>query len=118
MRVAFSSIDWNTLQLAGRARDDAQHLGGRGLLLQRFGELLPSLGELMGARFELLFQLDQRIGPVANTRSHFRSGLTARWAICAFERQGHLVGTVTGPPPPFRSAQPRIEPINPNTTAR
>ena len=27
------------LQLAGRARDDLQHLGGRGLLLQRLGQL-------------------------------------------------------------------------------
>ena len=34
--VAFASIVWNTgLQLAGRARDDPQHLRGRGLLLQR-----------------------------------------------------------------------------------
>src|SRR6516225_603206 len=100
------------LQLAGRTGDHLQHLGGRGLLL-------PRLGELTGARFELLFQLDQRIGPVANARSRLRSGRTKlaapRWAICAFERQGHLVGTVTGSP--FRSAQPRIEPINPNRTA-
>jgi hypothetical protein len=60
------------------------------------------------------------LGLVANMRSRLRSGRTklaaACWAICAFERQGHLVGTATGPP--FRSAQPRIEPINPNRTAR
>src|SRR5262249_19803356 len=59
----------------------------------------------------LLFQFNQRIGPVANARSRLRSGrtklATARWALCAFERQGHLVGTVTGPL--LRSAQPRIE---------
>ena len=33
------------LQLTGRARNRAQHLSGRGLLLQRLGEVLPSLGE-------------------------------------------------------------------------
>src|SRR5262249_36836014 len=42
------------------------------------------------------------IGLVANVRSHLRSGRTklaaACWALCAFERQGHLVGPVTGPP--------------------
>src|SRR5262249_54162600 len=81
------------LQFAGRPRDDTQHPRGRGLLL-------PRLGELARARLELDFQLDQRIGPVANVRSRLRSGRTkaaaARWALCAFERQGHLVGTATG----------------------
>src|SRR5262249_29739364 len=85
------------------------------LLLQRLGKLPPRLGEFTGARFELLFQLDQRIGLVANVRSRLRSARTklavACWALCAFERQGHLVGTATGP---VRSAQP----INPNRTAR
>src|SRR5262245_10767028 len=38
------------LQLTARARNDAQHLGGRGLLLQR-------LGKLAGARLKLLLQL-------------------------------------------------------------
>ena len=32
------------LQLAGRARDDVQHLRGRGLLLQRLGEILVRVG--------------------------------------------------------------------------
>src|SRR5262249_24146050 len=74
----------------------------RRLLLQRLGKVPPRLGELAGARFELLFQFDQRIGPVANVRSHLRSGRTklaaARSAICPFASQDHLVGTVTGPP--------------------
>jgi hypothetical protein len=47
------------LQLTARARDDAQHLCGRRLLLQRLGKVPPRLGEFTGARFELLFQLDQ-----------------------------------------------------------
>src|SRR5262245_62004310 len=47
------------LKLAGRARNDAQYLGGRGPLLQRLGKVSPRLCEFAGARFELLFQLDQ-----------------------------------------------------------
>src|SRR5262249_3371055 len=47
------------LQVAGRARDDAQHLIGRRLPLLRLGKVPLRLGELTGARFELLFQLDQ-----------------------------------------------------------
>src|SRR6516165_658445 len=98
-----------------RARDGTEDLTGRVLLLQRlpnlplcFGKLPPSLVsvvprlvKLAGARFELLFQLDRWIGLVANARSRFRSGrakFAARWTICAFARQDHLVGTVTGPP--------------------
>src|SRR5262249_38715830 len=88
------------LQLAGRTRNDAQHLGRRRLLLPRFGKLAR-------ARLELLFQLGSGLAHPATARSRLRSGRTklaaARWAICAFERQGHLVGTVTGPP----SGRPR-----------
>src|SRR5262252_7811711 len=84
----------NGFELGGRTADDLQHLGCRALLL-------PRLGELTGARFKLLFQLDQWTGPVADARSRLRSGRTklaaARWAICAFERQSHLVGTLGGP---------------------
>ena len=39
MRVAFSSMAWNTGSSSpGELRDDLQHLGGRGLLLQRLGQ--------------------------------------------------------------------------------
>jgi hypothetical protein len=90
------------LQLPGRSGDDAQYFRCRRLLLQRFGKVLPRLVKLTGARFELLFQLDQ-CGLVANVRSRLRSGRTklaaACWALCAFERQGHLVGTATDPLP-------------------
>src|SRR5262245_20507748 len=107
------------LQIAGRGRYYLQYLRRRGLPLQRLGKVSPRLRQLTGARFELLFQLDQ-CGLVANVRSRLRSGRTKLAAACLalrpFERQGHLVGTAAGPP--FRSAQPRIEPINPNTTAR
>src|SRR5499433_758328 len=76
-------------------------VGGRRLLLQRLRKVPPHLGELTRARFELLFQLAQRIGPVANARFRLRSGRTklggARWTSCTFARQGHLVRTVTGP---------------------
>src|SRR5262249_21202829 len=42
------------LQFARRAADDLQHLRGRGLLLQRLGEVLPRLGEFAPAFFKLL----------------------------------------------------------------
>ena len=74
-------------QLAGRAGDDTQHLRRRRLLLQRLGEFLFQLG----------------VGRAVNVSSRLRSGRTklaaAWWALCAFERQGHLVGTVTDPLP-------------------
>src|SRR5499425_2830821 len=100
-RVGQNSLK-DGLNVAWRTGDRAEYLGGRRLLLQRLGKVPPHHGELTGARFELLFQLAQRIGPVANARFRLRSGRTklagARWTICTFARQGHLVGTVTGPP--------------------
>src|SRR5215470_17817006 len=82
--------------------DRAEYLGGRRLLFQRLGKVPPHLGELSGARFELLFQLTQRIRLVANAGFRLRSGRTkfagARWTSCTFARQSHLVGTVTSPP--------------------
>src|SRR5262249_6826907 len=96
------------LQLPWRTADDPHNLRGGGLLLQR-------LGERTRARVERLFQLDQRVWLVANLRYRLRSSRTnlaaEPWAVCAFERQGHLVGTVTGPT--FRSAQL----VNPNRAA-
>src|SRR6516225_2913296 len=78
------------------------------------GKVPPHLGELTGARFELLFQLARRIGRVANARFRLRSGRTklagARWTSCTFARQNHLVGTVTGPPlrPSPLADRPRV----------
>ena len=75
------------LELARRARDDAQHLGGRGLLLQRLGEL-P-------------FQLGAGRAAAANARSRLRSGrtklATTRSAFRALARQGHPGGTSIDP---------------------
>src|SRR5262249_732178 len=88
----------------------------RRLLLQRLGKVPPHLGELTGARFELLFQLAQRIGPVANARFRLRSGRTklaaARSTICTFARQGHLVGTES-PLAPIAACGPPKSPILP-----
>src|SRR3989440_11964202 len=112
-RVGQNSLK-DGLKVAWRARDRAEYLGGPRLLLQRLGKVPPHLGELTGARFELLFQLAQRIGPVANARFRLRSGRTklagARCTICAFARQGHPVGTVTGPPlrPSPLADRPRV----------
>ena len=54
------------LQIAREAADDLQHLGGGRLLLQRLCKVLARLGELAGARFELFFQLRERIAPATN----------------------------------------------------
>src|SRR5262249_6898178 len=103
----------NGFELAGRTVNDLQHLGCSVLLR-------PHLGKLALAGFKLLVQFGTGFADWANTRPRLRSGRTklaaAYWALCAFERQGHLVGTITLVP--FRSAQPRIEPINPSGTAR
>src|SRR5262249_39955113 len=100
-RVGQNSLK-DGLKVAWRTGDRAEYLRGRRLLLQRLGKATPHLGELTGARFELLFQLAQRIEPVTNARFRLRSHRTklagARWTICTFARQSHLVGTVTGPP--------------------
>src|SRR5262249_22875151 len=52
------------LKVAGRARDEAQHLIGRRLLLQRLGKVPPRLRQLTGARFELLFNSISELGPL------------------------------------------------------
>jgi hypothetical protein len=82
------------LDVGRRARDDAQDLGGGGLLLQHFSKVLSRVGEFASAYFELPLQVEG-VPPSANARSSLRSDRTklaaARWALCAFERQGHLV---------------------------
>src|SRR5262249_26270453 len=74
----------------------AEYLGGRRLLLQRLGKAPPHLGELTGARFELLLSDARRVGHVANARFRLRSGRTklaaARWTICTFARQSVRMG--------------------------
>src|SRR5262249_29253517 len=87
------------LQLAARARYYLQHLRRRRLLLQCLGKVRPRVDELPPACFELLLQLAVVFAAPTSARSHLRSGRTklaaAYWALCAFERQGHLVGTAT-----------------------
>src|SRR5262245_28807519 len=112
-RVGQNSLK-DGLRVAWRTGDRAEYLGDRRLLLQRLGKVPPHLGELTGARFELLFQLAQRIGPVANARFRLRSGRTKLAAARRCARQGHLVGTVTGPPlRPFAASGPPKSPILP-----
>jgi hypothetical protein len=64
---------WNTrLQLARRARDNFQHLGGRRLLLQGFAQIIRALPQLVeeprvldgddGLGGEILDKLDLLIG--------------------------------------------------------
>jgi len=45
------------LKLARRARDDAQDLRGRRLLLQRLGEMLLCIGEFAGPLVELFLEV-------------------------------------------------------------
>jgi hypothetical protein len=55
MRVAFSRTAWNTGSSSpGELEIHTQHLGGRSLLLQRLGKVLPGLGEFAPVFFELL----------------------------------------------------------------
>jgi hypothetical protein len=44
-------------KLAGRARDDTEHVRGRGLLLQCLGETFLCLGEVAGALIELFLEI-------------------------------------------------------------
>src|SRR5262249_55031287 len=110
-RVGQNSLE-DGLKVAWRTGDRAEYLGGRRLLLQRRGKVPPHLVQLTDARFQLLFQLAQRIRPVPNAR--LRSGRPnvggAHWGICTFARQGPLVGTVTGPPlrPSLLADRPRV----------
>src|SRR6516162_4577187 len=76
------------LQLPRRRADDLQHLRGCRLLLQRLGELL--------------FQVGVGCAKAVNVSSRLRCLRTktgnASSALRRFASQGHLVGTVTGPP--------------------
>ena len=67
------------LQLPGRARDDAQHLGGRRLLLQRLAKIVRALAQLVkqtaildgddGLGRKVLHQLDLLVGERSNLRT-------------------------------------------------
>ena len=61
-RTADSTSVWSTdLQVEGRAADDLEHIGGGGLLLQRFAQLVEQAGVLDGddgLTGEVLDQLD------------------------------------------------------------
>ena len=64
------------LEFAGRTGDDVEHLAGRGLLLQRFGEIVGALAQLAeqprvldgddGLRGEVLDQLNLLVGERAD----------------------------------------------------
>src|SRR5262249_32848709 len=84
-------------QLTGRARNDAQDLGGRGLLLQSLGKLARALFELLfqfaSMRLKLLFPLAARFPAATDTRFCLRSGRTKLATTCSafrgLARQGH-----------------------------
>src|SRR5215471_15007002 len=75
------------LQLAGRARYEAQHLRRRALLLERLGELL--------------FQVGVGCAKTVNVSSRLRclrtkTGVSS--GLCPFSSQDHPLGAVTGSP--------------------
>src|SRR6516165_8890796 len=76
------------LKPARRTANDLQHLGGRLLLLQRLGELLFQVGVGCAKAVNVSSRLRCLRTKTGNASSAFRP----------FASQGHLVGTVTGPP--------------------
>src|SRR5262245_32127932 len=89
------------LEVERRAAGDLEDFAGRGLLLQRFGELLPSLGEFAPASFKLLLQRGVGFALATRARSRLRSGrtklATLRLAFRALARQGHPRSTSIDP---------------------
>ena len=78
LRVA-AQLSWRTggrkrvehgLQIEGRAADDLQHVGGRGLLLQRFREIARARPDL----FEQAHVLDRDDGLIGEGVGRVRSG--------------------------------------------
>src|SRR5215831_4937797 len=100
MRVAFSSIDWNTLQLAGRARDDAQHLGGRGLLLQRFGDCSRASASSWVRASSCFFNSISELGPLL-TRALTFVPVSPRVGLFAPLRDKVTSSAQSLVPPPF-----------------
>ena len=96
MRVAFSSMASNTgFSSAGERADHLEHVRGRGLLLQRLGELararlnlVESAARVSAREVRLLGQ--RALSPLVPVRTKLA---TARLALRAFAGQGHLGGT-------------------------
>src|SRR6266436_842348 len=105
-RVGQNSLK-DGLKVAWGTGDRAEYLGGRRLLLQRLGKVPPHLGELTGARFELLFNslselglllsrafafvpversLRARVGLFAPLRDNFTSSAQSLVPLCAHRR--------------------------------
>ena len=107
------------LQLAGRAGDDAEHLGGRSFSFDRLGEECPCLGKLLRVCFEFISKAARGSGSWPTRVCAFvpveRRPRTRGVALRPLARQGHLVGTVTGP---FRvgGSRPRDGGRYPNRT--
>ncbi len=87
-RTAFASMAANTdCRFPGEARYHAQHRRGRGLLLQRLGELPFQLGAGFAAAADAW----------SRSRSSRTRTATARSAFRRFASQGHLVAMVGCP---------------------
>src|SRR5262249_9589272 len=106
------------LQLTARARDDAQHLCGRRLLLQRLGKV-PRASASSRLYFSSCCSRSAPGLPVRPARVLTVVPVERRPRVWPFvplrdkvtpRRHSHWS--------PFRSGQPRMEPVNPNRTAR
>src|SRR5271166_4961824 len=80
------------LQIEGRAADDLQHLGGRGLLLRGGRLLLQRLVELAGAQVELLSQGGS--GRSATAHGGQRSAPFALCALAAARPGSFAIGSI------------------------
>ena len=66
---ALGMVSNTGLQIESRAADYLEHVSGGSLLLQRFGELRPSLGEFAPAYFKLLLHIARRLARLTKTAS-------------------------------------------------
>ena len=81
MRVAFSSMAWNRLQLAGRAADNLQYFRGRCLLLQRLAQIIGALTQLV----EQARVLDGDDGLIGEIRDEFDLLVSEGADLCAID---------------------------------
>ena len=79
-----TSVSSTALKIEGRAADDLEHVGGRGLLLQRFAQIVGALAQFVeqagildgddGLGGEILHQLDLLVGERADLLAIDRNG--------------------------------------------
>ena len=92
----------HSLQIEGRAADDLEHVGGGGLLLQRFAQLVEQARVLDGddgLGGEVLDQFDLLVGERPNLLGVDRNGADQR-VVLEHRHQQERVARRRHPPPP------------------